>query len=163
MPSGFSWARLSGMARAKMKLSTLTEHYPTFTESWGYFCIAQFCRFWEDLLTQIVASGLNWCCAVFGSWGWEKVVLVLWFMFVLFSMLHWLELISSSRRLLQMPGQRQLVLNQSQLLQLNSVFLACICLPLASRCFFFFPSVFYFIMWRITDTVIPDMSILSIK
>lgn len=50
------------MVKAKMNLSNFTGHYPTFTESWEYFCIAQFFRFCEGLLTQIVASHLS--CAV---------------------------------------------------------------------------------------------------
>lgn len=58
------------MARAKISLSNFTGHYPAFTGSWEYFCIAQFFRFWGGLLAQIVASHLS--CAVFGSCGGER-------------------------------------------------------------------------------------------
>lgn len=87
--------------QAKMKLSNFTGHYQAFRESQEYFCIAQFFMFWESLLTHLLTELVLRC--VFGSFQGEGG----WCLFcVLFSMLHWLELISSSGRLLQVPGQR---------------------------------------------------------
>lgn len=136
MPSGFSWASLSGMAGTKMSPSNFTGQYPTFTESWEYFCIVQFFRFWEGLLTQIVASCLS--CAVFLALLEVReggVCFVVYVCFVFFAALIWAHKLFKKSPL---AGSRSKTTGAASELsgpaELRE-FLACICLHLASMLF----------------------------